>query len=201
MNEADIKKYCRNMEEINTRVSAIQKFTEESVSISNLGSIDFDIEFIALQLRKILELICFSGLIANKKVYSKIYDKYANHWNPKYLLKDLERVNPNYYPRPLVYSGLNKEKVHGYTFREDGFLTKKEFLFLYEKCGAILHSRNPYKVAGVVDFKKSITDWLSSIFLLLSTHEIKLMGTSETWMVIMEYSTNKNVHALITSPA
>ena len=103
------------------------------------------IESAYLQFRKILELIALGSLVANKDEFSKVYNDFAKYWNARHLLKDLERLNPNFYPRPVVEVPSKRAGTKmDLQDKKDGFLTKDEFLKLYEKCGAIMHAGNPY---------------------------------------------------------
>ena len=55
-------------------------------------------EFCALQLRKILELILASSLIANKEEYEKHSKSFNKNWSIKKKLKEIKRINPNHFP-------------------------------------------------------------------------------------------------------
>lgn len=200
MDKTEMVKYCNSLEEIKQRLAAIQKITRNGITIKNLGREDFDMEFVAIQLRKVLELICLLSLIANKKAYSKAQEKFAEHWNAKLILKDLERVNPNYYPVPLYFAGLNKEGNKHFEKLESGFLSKVDLLFLYNKCSKALHAMNPYSNSTTINFKKSIDDWVQSIIQLLSLHHIILVGTENTWLVQLNSSEDNKAHVLATTP-
>jgi hypothetical protein len=60
------------------------------------------LESTTLQLRKILELIAFGSLVANKDSYSTVYAKVSKTWNAGDLLRELEDVNPEFYPVPVI---------------------------------------------------------------------------------------------------
>ena len=57
-----------------------------------------------LQVRKILELVALSSLVANSKLYTKTYEDFARHYNAELILRDLERINSDFYPRPVTQS-------------------------------------------------------------------------------------------------
>jgi hypothetical protein len=198
---SDIQKYCNYIDEAKQRLATIQQFTKGSASISTLGRTDYDIEFVAIQLRKTLELIAFSSLIANRKVYSDAYTNYSKQWNPKYMLKDLEKVNPNFYPRPVYCTEPDERGVKHIEYIKDGFLTKDEFVFLYDKCGKALHALNPYSNANVVNLQRSVDEWVQRIGALLLVHRVTLVGTDETWIVYLQYPLDNKVHAFASTPA
>ena len=193
-------KYCNYLEQIKQRLSAIQQFTLGNATLSELGREDYDIEFVAIQLRKILELIAFSSLIANKKVYSKKYKKFATNWNAKLMLRDLENVNSDFYPKPLYQEGVNEHGITHFEFLKDGYLTKDEFVFLYNKCGKALHAMNPYNDETVINLKKSINEWLQRIITLLTLYQVTLVDSDEAWIVQLQSSVNNKAHVLTSIP-
>ena len=60
------------------------------------------VELVFVQFRKILELIAFGSLTANREVYEKVRADSQNDWNAKRLLDKLARVNSELYPVPLM---------------------------------------------------------------------------------------------------
>lgn len=99
MESPDIKKYYVNMTEINLRVALI------NVSLAKRPAtelIPMAIEAIGLQFRKVFELIAFASLAANRAQYSLTYRDFAEDWQAAKLLKNLQRVNPHFYPKPVI---------------------------------------------------------------------------------------------------
>lgn len=202
MGSSDINIYCSYLEEIKERLFTIKQFTQGSTRLSDLNRKDYDIEFIAIQLRKVLELIAFSSLITNKDVYSKAYINFEKHWNAKYMFRDLEKVNPDFYPKPIYVKGQNESGLKHLDYLVEGFLTQKEFLFLYERCSKALHAINPYSNGSeIINLKRSVDEWVKRITSLLYFHEIKLVGSDEIWVVYLEYPPHNKVTALRSSPS
>src|SRR5580704_12805346 len=137
----DIQKYCDLMEEIKRRTSVIDFF------LTGGGHALYQpttIESVALQLRKILELIAFGSLVANKESYSASYEKFASNSNARLMLRDLVRINPDFYPKPVVEAPSSDPRaIHQRKDRQADYLTKDEFERAYDKCGAIMHAENP----------------------------------------------------------
>lgn len=67
-----------------------------------------NIEFMTLQIRKIIEHIAMGNLIANKELYEEYSAKFSSNWNARYIFRDLERLNFKFYPEP-VKSDYTKE--------------------------------------------------------------------------------------------
>ena len=93
--EEIIKKYTDEMEIIKLRTNQI--FTV-------LGKIDYlepTVEYRALQLRKIIEQILLASLIANADEYKQFYNRLGNEWNARLICRDIERINPAFFPRAV----------------------------------------------------------------------------------------------------
>jgi len=145
------------------------------------------IESACLQIRKILELIAFSSLIANHEKFSKQHEKFSKYWNASKMLIDMERVNLNFYPEPIIQ---RKSKQPGIEIvwdkRPGDYLTKEKFIKIYNKCGAILHSDNPF--GSKVDFdyyQKILPVWRSEIVNLLNAHTIRLVDDTNIYLFQM----------------
>jgi hypothetical protein len=160
------------------------------------------IESACLQVRKILELIAFGSLIANKDVYSAAYEQFAGHWHAARLLRDLETVNPKFYPNPVIEEQLptDSPKAH---FRNlsMGYLTKDDFVEAYDKCNEIMHARNPYKVP--LDYSKFRADcgvWREKIRLLLNSHQLFLLNEPGFYLIHMKEDRDDKVHYYLFKP-
>ncbi len=135
-------KYRAVLIEIKRRTAVVDAFLAGATHALYLPT---TVESICLQIRKILELIAFSSLIANKDIYSAQHKKFAEHWNARLVLQDLERVNPDFYPNPIIIKPSSAPGiVSDWTNRQGDFLTKEQFIKVYEKCGGLLHAENPY---------------------------------------------------------
>lgn len=107
---------------------------------------DDTLEVAYLHVRTMLELIAFASLAANVHLYAQAHDEYASHWRAKIMLKELERINPDFYPKPMVMNPSKLDGVRGRLTDADSktYLTKSRFESLWDKCGKLLHARNPF---------------------------------------------------------
>lgn len=199
MEKTDINKYCDVMEEIKKRISVIDYF------LSGAGHALYEpttIESICLQFRKILELIAMATLVANKNEYSKVYSNFAKSWNAEYLLNDLSRINPNFYPKPMIEAldtepGIKSQLIE----KTVEILTKDEFIKIYKKCGGALHASNPLgRKVNYEYFKKNIPEWRKKIINLLNTHQIKLLNQQGFYLVHMQEDRDNKVHCYTFEP-
>src|SRR2546427_9191534 len=176
----DPSRYLRCMEEVRDRLSLVKSVTSRKLST---GREFADAEFVFLQLRKVLELIAFASLTANKEQYSAAHAKFATHWNAKRMLADLEKVNPDFYPTPSAPPVVQPDKTKHVPAIAGGFLTKDDFVLLYDKCGEILHARNPFTDKPLtVNVLYPVTEWVSRIRTLLDLHLMHLHGGNK-WIV------------------
>ena len=188
-----LEQYCSKMEEIKLRMEVVDFFmTGKGHALYQPSTI----ETICLQIRKILELIAFSSLIVNETEYSKIHSDFTQHWNAKKLINNLKKINPDFYPVPILEI---PSKIQGITsqweYIKDGFLTTKEFIDTYEKCGSIMHIRNPFRPN--IDYElysKKITYWTQKIIKLLDTHFINFTKDKGFYLIHMSEAQDKKVH-------
>lgn len=160
-----------------------------------------EVEFICLQFRKILEKIALMSLVANKEIYAEHNDKFRKHYHAERILNDLERINPNYYPQPI--RKIEKEGEMPQIERiEDGYLTKDEFVKLYEKCGAMMHAQNPFADSKTFEitldkYMKEFSEWLTKVYMLIGHHQIILVGGKAMVVGLLERSDNGLPQAVI----
>lgn len=140
-------------------------------------------EFCYLQLRYVCEIVALSALAVHgehpEAQASKIKRKYEADW----ILNRLERLHPTFYPVPGVPIPDSKLGME-FTPLQNGFITKKELLALYAKCGEVLHRGrfNTLKMPTNPDFEP-IGKYATKIYTLFNFHSISLIGTdAELWV-------------------
>jgi hypothetical protein len=186
------------MEDVKRRLVLVKRFASGELP---LGSEQFAYECVSVQLRKVLELVAFASLCANKAKYAEAYADFAKHWRAKALLQALGRLHPDFYPKPMK-SPFNKPDGTKHLDRvADGFLTPDEFVVLYDKCSDVIHTRNPFSTSEPrIDFVHSVDQWHDRIMALLRLHLMRLAGSPEVWLVSMHEPSDGRVHAYIASP-
>lgn len=178
------EKYLGVLAEIKRRMKVVDDIISAD---SRLRFRATSIETACLQVRKILELIAFGSLIANVRIYSAQHRKFAEHWNPKIMLKDIARVNPNFYPTPIIQKpsaipGVAMDWID----RNPDYLTKDDFLFAYDKCGGILHAANPYGATTDFDaYQVNLIQWRKKIVNLLNSHTMSLVADDHLYLFQM----------------
>jgi hypothetical protein len=180
----NIDLYIQLMTEIKNRVQSIADILNQKRTTTFQAT---NIEFMCLQIRKILELISLSSLVMNHELFEKEKIKYQKFWHAQRILNDIERLNPDFYPIPIITSPpIDKEAKFLLKEREDDFLSKADFVKIYEKCGKIMHADNPFgsKSDGVY-YQNQIGIWLTKITKLLNCHKIKLADDDMFYLIHM----------------
>lgn len=179
----EAQKYCDLMQESKHRTKVIGLLLQGKI---NTGFLPINVESLYLQFRKTLELIAFGSLIANREKYSEARAEYASDWNAKRVLKLVERLNPMFYPEPI-----NQVPVTGEKYKTElkpiteGFLSRSEFEILYDRCGGVLHSENPYGDTYKYDeLWAEGLGWAIKIRNLLNCHKIHLVDDAERFYLI-----------------
>jgi hypothetical protein len=191
----EIQMYCNQMAEVRQRISLIQSVLAKAIST---GTEAFDIELIFIQFRKTLELIAFSSLCANKTAYSAAHAKFDTHWRAKAMLDELEKVNPDFYPVPLDPPQEISPGQKHFPRPAEGFMTKDEFASLYNSCGDVLHTRNPFTTKDpVINIGYSVQEWVARIQRLLGWHAMFLLDGGK-WVI--HIPPEGNVQAWPASP-
>jgi hypothetical protein len=188
----DIQIYCDNMASVRTRINVVQGVLSGQITT---GNDDCNAELIFLQLRKTLELIAFASHSANKPAYSAVHEKFASHWRAKAMLEALEKINPHYYPLPLdAPQEVAPGRKHFPTLI-DGYMTKEEFISLYNSSSEVLHTRNPFSTKDpTIQIGYTVQEWVARIQRLLRLHVTHLIS-GDKWVVNIPADGNVQVWA------
>jgi len=172
------------MSEVRERLDAVMllAFSEKVFK----GTSDFLLETQFLQLRKVLEVMAFASLTANQAKYAAAHAKFATHWNAARMLGCLEEINPDFYPMPAVVRkvapGPNARIRWEYQVVRDGFLSRDDFVFLYDTSSMIVHTRNPFSPNTPVEIRYDIPVWVERIRSLLRIHFMHFVD-DRRWLV------------------
>lgn len=156
-----------------------------------------EVETVCFQFRKILEKIMLMSLVANREAYAEQNEKYAKHYHAERIMRDLERINPDFYPVPLIR--IEKENDYDELEQvENGYLMKDELIQIYEICEGMMHAQNPFSaVKPVEELQRRFPVWLTKICLLLNHHKITLLGGNLMVVALMERADNGLPQAVI----
>lgn len=189
-------RYKKCMEEIKLRTSSITFILNKEKST---GYMYTDTEFVCMQFRKILELIALANLVSNKEEYAKKHTNFANHYHAKHILRDIELLNPNFYPIPTrqIINPITNKVIETKNV-ESGFLTKDEFADVYDECSQLMHAENPFAPPkNIKIICDKLDEWLAKIICLLNHHQLQLVDTKLQIWVLMNAKDSGNVHVTL----
>jgi hypothetical protein len=177
--------YVNCMEEIKRRTEAVNAILRGAHT--TLFRIT-NIEFVCLQIRKILELIALAALASHKEEFARQHQKFAGMWRAKAILDDLEKMNPGFYPVPTEQVR-NQEtgKVSEVRPILKPYLTKMDFVDVYQFCSSLLHAENPYgQPKNLQQIESGIPEWMEKIKNLLSHHHVQLLSSKhQLWVFVL----------------
>ncbi len=185
--QVELGLYQNCLYEIKRRIDVI---AEHLNGVTTEKYLIIEVETICLQFRKILEKIALMSLVANKELYAEQNEKFAKHYHAERIMKDLERINPDFYPVPTKRVK-HENKVDEWIEIESGYLTKEELVKIYEKCGGMMHAQNPFaSEKPLKEIQECFPEWLTKICILLDHHHIKLVGGEVVIVGLMERRDN-----------
>ncbi len=199
--DEDITKYCDCMEEVKRRTLTVTTLLAGDWTTPFRAT---NVEFMCLQLRKILELVALASITANKEEYAKQRKKFESDWHAERILRDLEKVNAHFYPKPgvQVLDEATGKVVELKDREEDDYLTKDYFVEIYNRCSEVLHAANPYGTeADYGEFQELLPEWMQRIINLLNHHQIQLLDSDLMLWIIMESMHDDRVHATVMQRA
>lgn len=99
-----------------------------------------------------------------------------------------KKINPEFYPNSIDELPSKHNKVSSdWKNVTDGYLSQKEFINVYDKCGKILHAENPLgNGTNYQYYEKNIPNWMDKIKRLLNSHTIKLLNDPNLYLVHMQ---------------
>lgn len=162
--------YEAQLRQIHSRLNAAR------MALLHAESLD-DIERAALDLRKALELLAYSGLITHKADLGPISKSLAKA-DAGDARKRIEAINPNWWPKPqdITPGGPADVQATISGHHESDFMTADEWGSAYGLASDPLHTRNPLH-AVAVDFastKKALARATSRLRRLLQAHTLDL---------------------------
>jgi hypothetical protein len=179
MKGIEIQKYETTLFEIDKRLGVIRAYLGKE---KTTGYLIIEVELIAVQFRKIIELIAFSSLIVNKDEYDAfragMNKDFSKDWNAKRIFDSLAKINPHFYPQPskqFVRKDESGKQIVELQNITSGYLTKEDAIEVYNICSSVLHEWNPYTEKKDINMiYDKFTDWGNKLVTLLSHHTIML---------------------------
>jgi hypothetical protein len=168
----DFANYVKCMEEIKRRQFAVDEILERQKTTSFQYT---NIEFVALQFRKIFELIILATLASHQHLFEGLTRKLAKEWQLTKIVAIIEKRNPGFYPKPIDREPPVKEGTKDeWKPVTSGFLTLDELIEAHGKIGALMHANNPYREErSLSEIESLFPTWRQHLIRLLDNHLIE----------------------------
>ena len=176
-----LREYARRMQEIVRRTAAIDQIKRVGTGVPWIVIT----EVVYLQLRHTLELLATALLTVNKQAIAKLADPGMRSWHALDILRAIAEINDEFYPVPTKDGARDEFGAIEIIEKKGDFLTQEKFITLYDVCGQILHTRNPFARKPTLSVRtkqdcerqlKAGQRWQSRIARLLTHHRFKVAG-------------------------
>ena len=168
MTPSEEKRYVDYMSDIKNRVDFLRGFTAQVPP-------QIRAELYAVQLRKIVEGIVFSSLVANREKYAELHANFVNHWRIGKIVEAIKKFNKRYLPIPIQERPDNDGVVRWHYPTGPQFLSEEDLLRYYESASNIIHSPKPFAqkpTNRTVQFIDSMLTRINKVVLTLNCHQI-----------------------------
>jgi hypothetical protein len=164
--------YLNRISEALARLDACTSFLEMHKTAKDAYFLDAAV----LQVRKSMESLAFAAIAPNRAEYEAFRasaeksSDFRKDYNARAILQYLGKINPDFYPTPLLAPIKNAEGIWHFERKTDNYLTKKQFESFYDRLGKYLHADNPWgddkvlqnlksDLPGVVDKIRTLLEW------------------------------------------
>lgn len=169
-----VNKYATCMQEIKLRTNAVDSIIKKQTTTLYPYT---NIEFLCLQIRKILELIVLANLVANNKEYQKLRQNFATDWNAKRIIETIKKINVDYFPKAIYRKDSDNIKIKcEWKEKTLNILNENLFIDIYDEISCFLHSQNPFssKSVKIETLNKKIITYINMIINTLNEHNTVL---------------------------
>lgn len=167
--------YSDQMIELRKRLFTIKGITGNTLDTKILP-IPIQAEIIALNFRRICEIIVLSNLIINVEEYSKRRETFSTDWRIKDIIKEIKKVNPKFYPTPIARE-FNHTVQRYFEFPDDSEALKlEELIDSYNYYSNIIHHPNPFnrKDFDFPEFQLMLNSFGQKVVALMENHQVFL---------------------------
>lgn len=147
MNEQSLQDiYVNLLGECFDRLVAAEEFLDQLRSRPYLPLLEAAI----LQVRKSLELIAIAAIAPDKEQFQAFRatatkdPDFTKDYHAAKIFAALERINPNFFPKPLLPAARKPDGSWHYDDKKSEVLGKKQFERAYDRLWRYLHAHNPW---------------------------------------------------------
>jgi hypothetical protein len=192
----DYDNYTKCMEEIKRRQVAIDEILDGKKTTSFKYT---NVEFVALQFRKIFELVILATLASHQHLFEGLVRKLAKEWQVTKVIAIVRKKNPAFYPEPVyrvpsVTPGVNDE----WKPVVSDFLKLEELVDAHGRIGGLMHANNPYHEERLLNqIEDQFPIWREKLIHLLNNHLVKFPDDETVLYVGMQSVETGAVHTAL----
>jgi len=191
------QKYANRMGELKERIYLAQDAVAlypEMGGPKMMGKEGFYFESVCLQIRKILELIAFGGMIANGTKYTAIHKNFIDQNKAAKIVKHLDALHPYWFPQHV---NLQVARNQGHVqYAASGF-NREQWIDIYDQMGTLLHVGNPFAGRTEVVMSRSAPNTLRMIQRHMQTHVAAVEGASTLICDLGDRDSRVNVYEAV----
>lgn len=204
MSESKIKEclsqYSSYMEEVKRRTAVITRLRDMHKNGQSMtGYMETDIDLVYLQLRKMIELVLFACVVANKAAGVKLNKTLRKGWELKKIKAELERFNSDFFPSPKVEGEARPDGVRtvdNLKQSERPYLTEGELFHTYGITGNYSHAKREYQYGDAEEKLKILLrgfEFTMKLVALLNHHWVQVSPKSH-FAVVMQGRKDGSAH-------
>jgi hypothetical protein len=198
-----LNRYAAYMDEIKKRMDVVSNIYEKVNSGSSVtGYIETDIDVVYLQLRKIIELVMFACIVANKSAGLALNKTLRKGYEIQKIKTELQRFNVDFFPSPKLHTGVTEEniiEIDDLKQEVRPFLSEPELFRAYGIAGNYLHSQRQYQYGSPAERIKILrkgVEYVNQITHLLDHHWTNITKDS-SFAVTLNRHNNKATHVAL----
>ena len=163
------------MSELKVRLNAVKSMAPHMVyGATTVFEQRLHAEMACLQLRKVLELIIYSNLVAHRERFEAKRAEFAQLSRAKRVLERMARMNPHFFPVPFDIANPTGE-VHNFEpYEGDEALKVEEVAPLFDAVSLVAHVLNPLKQVATISLGRPLSEWVLRIERLMARHIVRL---------------------------
>jgi hypothetical protein len=204
MYKSDIVKiYLNNMRDVKKRIM----YAESQINAFNEIHDYLLLENAVLHTRKALECIAYASIAPNKNAYEKFRSDaetpsdFRKDYHAGSILKQLGQINKDFYPLPMIAKLVGERQWH-FDRLNTGYLTKNQYIKLYDRLGKFLHSDNPWgNDKGYLNLAKEMPEIFQRVRSLLQLHATFVQDETSGYAFIIDMGSEEKEVSFITAIA
>jgi hypothetical protein len=185
--------YAKCMEEIKRRQLAVDDILQSRRTTTFRYT---NTEFVALQFRKIFELVILASIASHRHFFVGLVRKLAKEWQISKIVVIVQKKNPNFYPKPIDRIANSAPDIKDeWLDVTSGYLTLDELVEAHGRIGSLMHANNPFREEPLLnEIEEMFPIWREKLIRLLNNHTIRFPGDESILYVGMQSAETGAVH-------